>query len=253
MNIFKRSYRWAVALVGKIQEVLLIMAEEKSPLDSQVLRLDPALIDEALTPPDLFAYPEIAIEAAIGKATRLVLDPLSVLKDMLESVDMEFTERWELIARAGMFQHRMGEFTKRVYHLGTESLSENIPANSVSYRECIERTLAELEDELDQITGLLDGIGRQVPGCGHYYGRKDGLHQAPYEWADEGDGVVLFPHPEQKRAYNRFCDGLRDKTMEQVLEMSRKLDGNDDDVKYLEAVLYELNRRTKEDKDDGSA
>jgi len=183
MKFLRRVLGWIGALgkkAGWIGEAQVILGNDVSlhtepiQVESPELCLNPTLIDKALTVPDLFAYPEIAVEAAIGKAVRLGMDdPLDLLKRMLEVSGGEFNSRWELVARAGMFQYRMGEFTKRIYHMGTEALDQNIPVNTISYRVCIERSLEELADELQQINGLLDGMGEVAePGDTGYRGSR---------------------------------------------------------------------------------
>ena len=123
------------------------------------LCLNPTLIDQVLRPEDIIAYPEMAVAAAISKGIQQGRqDPFCLLKEMLQNIGVEFNPRWDLIARAGMFQYRMGEFTKRIGNMKTEALDKNIPVNTISYRVCIERTLEELHDELMQINGLLDGM-----------------------------------------------------------------------------------------------
>ena len=60
------------------------------------------------------------------------------------------------------------------------------------------------------------------------------------------DKPYLFPHPEQKRAYRRFCDSLPSTPTERLIKMVFKLDQKPDDAMYLEAVQAELNSRAKE-------
>lgn len=154
-----------LVLLGLIIAVIIIVVhqlrkDDKPGRGIDQLCLNHLLLDHVLRPTDLFIYPEMAVQAAIGKAIRLNKhDPLDLLKKMLGSTDREFTNRWELVARAGMFQYRMGEFVKRIVRMMEADLDRNIPVNTISYRVCIERTLEELHDELMQINGLLDGMG----------------------------------------------------------------------------------------------
>jgi len=154
MKILKRLVR-RVVKVGIVSE-----SDVDKPVDFTEFALSPGILGSILTPDDLIAYPERAVEAAISKGiSQGGRDPLCLLKELLESLDMEFNPRWEMVARAGMIQYRMGEFTKRIYEIDPHALTQNIPVNTISYRVCIERTLEELHDELMQINGLLDGMG----------------------------------------------------------------------------------------------
>jgi len=57
------------------------------------------------------------------------------------------------------------------------------------------------------------------------------------------DTPYLFPHPEQKRAYYRFCDELPSIKFERLIKMVGELDQKPEDKLYLEAVQWELRER----------
>lgn len=57
------------------------------------------------------------------------------------------------------------------------------------------------------------------------------------------DKPYLFDHPEQKRAYHRFCDSLPSNSMEDLIEMMGKLYKDTENLVYLEAVIVELGKR----------
>ena len=59
------------------------------------------------------------------------------------------------------------------------------------------------------------------------------------------DKPYLFPDPEQKRAYNRFCDDIKSEKMECLIKMIGELDQKPEDKLYLEAVQAELRSRAK--------
>jgi len=132
-------------------------------------------IDTLLKPRDLLSHPQIAVELAIRKAVEQNMQPYRLAKQMLEEMGIELDARWELIFESGVAQYNLGNLTKRIYDLSLNDLEGNIPINTISYAVCVDRSLDEILDELKQINGLLDGMSKEVAGCGHYEGKLDGM------------------------------------------------------------------------------
>jgi len=151
-----------------------IMEETKRTLALKDMSLAKRLV-RLLKPGDLLSQPEIAVELAIRKAVDRNMQPYVLAKQMLEDMGIVIDARWELIFRSGVAQYNLGNLTKRIYDLSLEDLESNIPINTISYAVCVDRSLDEVLDELNQINGLLHGMSKEVAGCGHYEGKLDGM------------------------------------------------------------------------------
>jgi hypothetical protein len=64
--------------------------------------------------------------------------------------------------------------------------------------------------------------------------------------------LKLFPHPEDKRAYHRFADGLHRSSDADLVDMLKRLDllcqleqGTELDQLYRETIVAEQKRRRK--------